>query len=137
MNSDGRFLRGGQPQQSLTFQDDALQDHEHSILDSGHKHLDEGHTHSDDGHAHNYYDAGQYRYDYGYSHGSEQAGSYGSTEYETSEAGKANIQSSNANIKSATSNIAVKKVANARTSDETRPRNVIIQWIIRICWTNK
>ena len=133
MNSDGRFLRGGQPQQSLTFQDDALQDHEHSILDSGHKHLDEGHTHSDNGHTHNYYDDGKFRWDYGYSHGGETTGDLRSAGYKTSEAGKANIQSSNANIKSATANIAVKKVANARSSDETRPRNVIIQWIIRIC----
>ena len=54
MNGDGRFLRGGQAEDILVFQEDTLQDHDHSLFDSGHAHTDAGHTHSDSGHAHNY-----------------------------------------------------------------------------------
>ena len=134
LNGDGRFLRGGQPQDILMFQDDTIQDHDHSLLDSGHAHTDAGHTHSDSGHAHNYDDIeeiwhNQMNYKYNEHGGFEEM----VTKSFQTKKGQANIQSSSANIQSATTNIQVQKVQNARKSEETRPKNAIIQWIIRVC----
>merc|ERR1712141_223632 len=134
LNGDGRFLRGGQPQDILMFQEDTLQDHDHSLLDSGHAHTDAGHTHSDSGHAHNYDDIeeiwhSQSNYKYNEHGGFEEM----VTKSFQTKLGQANIQSSSANIQSATTNIKVEKVQNARKSEETRPKNAIIQWIIRVC----
>ena len=42
LNGEGRFLRGGNPDQVLSFQDDMFLDHDHSITDPGHGHTDAG-----------------------------------------------------------------------------------------------
>ena len=132
MNGDGRFLRGGQAEDILVFQEDTLQDHDHSLFDSGHAHTDAGHTHSDSGHAHNYDEIEVIAHTQ--SNYNEHGGFYRMERksFQT-EMGQANIQSSSANIQSATTNIQVLKVQNARKSEETRPKNAIIQWIIRVC----
>jgi hypothetical protein len=40
LNVNGLFLRGTNPENVLEMQEDAFQDHSHSVLDPGHSHTD-------------------------------------------------------------------------------------------------
>jgi len=115
LNRDGYFLRGGTT--SGTFQDDQLQSHSHAVSDPGH-------THSDNGHSHGYKD----RYKYG-NHGDDSkdihAIDHERDEQRTSDTAKADITSE-------VTGVAVTEVTGAHVGEETRPRNMAVEWIIRI-----
>ena len=121
LNGQGRFLRGGSASQVLTMQEDTVEDHTHSVTDPGH-------THTDSGHSHGYYKmpktGGTYntiwRKFYLYST---------KREYETytrTTTGRANINTSRANIRVGSMNTSNK-------GTETRPKNMIVEWIIKVC----
>jgi len=114
LNGEGRFLRGGESPGTL--QDDAVQNHKHTVSDPGHTHTDSGHKH-------------QFYYTRPYGHMGDNANdrnqAYPGTDSEYTEKGKANIQKS-------TTGVRVGDVTSARKNVETRPKNMAILWIIRI-----
>ena len=118
LNGEARFLRGGVGGNVGTFQEDQIQDHPHSVSDAGH-------THTDTGHYHDYYD--YYRSTtYGCYEGSYASMNYGnSNNRRTSQRGQASISTSNANVQ-------VNGIYSGSKGTETRPKNMIVEWIIRI-----
>jgi len=121
----------------------------HKHTDSGHRHTDNGHTHTDSGHSHEYlstnwhindeYDEDHYYRNPDDWHHKPQGHMY-------AYAGKANIQSSSADIQTGYSSIATGKASISRdksyitvngvsggsNGDETRPKNMVVEWIIKI-----
>ena len=101
-----------------------MQDHEH--IDGGHSHSDAGHTHTDAGHTH------------AYEHVSFVKGGCGNEGCDwhslistfTSSVGKANIQSSKAQIQTSSSNVG--KMSSGNIGGETRPVNMRVVWIIKL-----
>ena len=122
LNDEGRFLRGGSLSQVLTLEGDSVQDHEH--IDGGHSHSDAGHTHTDAGHTHAYEHMG---IDHGC--GIEGCDLHAYKKTYTSSVGKADIQSSKAQIQTSTSNVG--KMSSGNIGGETRPVNMRVVWIIK------
>jgi len=119
LNAEGRFLRGGTEFTSWTYQDQMMASHQHNISDPGHKH-------SDSGHHHRYEDRGS-RYSYRGDDASDRRHSevdYWNS-YNTA-TGHANIQSANTGIK------VENPISNITVGDEIRPKNMQVQWIIKI-----
>ena len=112
INGEKRFLRGGSDGDQLKTQEDSLQQHTHGVSDDGHTHgYDDKYPiyHPNDGHA---------------------SGKWG-----PKAANKDNDQfdkSHPSTTKSATSNIEVTNVSGARTSGETRPKNIRVVYIIKV-----
>ena len=109
LNNAQRFLRGGTQAHVLETQDDAIQEHKHYVNDPGHTH-----SHTD-------------RYtgpdwDWG-SDGAEgrdkHRESWNAYHSDTTE--------------SARTGISVTSVKNARTSSETRPKNMKVTFIMKVC----
>ncbi len=125
------FLRGGTTLNYLEYQDDSIQDHVH--IDLGHTHDDPGHTHQDAGHSHGYVDRWLHQegstddfddsddYDNGYIYENKQTAS-----------AKANIQTAFTNLRSSYANIQGVNGNSAKISDETRPKNMKVCFIMRI-----
>jgi len=119
LNSERRFLRGGDDAHSLVFEDDTVQDHKHASL---------GHKHTDSGHSHNvwpkfymvHHPGGKTKTAAKLQVGNNYAFTYTA---ENTEPGKANIQTGQANIGNPTS---------GRHGDETRPKNMGVVWIMRV-----
>ena len=116
------------------------QDSGHKHYDSGHKHTDAGHTHKDSGHKHSYTRDGYFKAELRAGAGGkrdyrDREKSYSSkTGYAKITESKADIQTSKANIKTAKTNISVNGILEGKKhSSETRPKNAIIEWIIRVC----
>ena len=105
INGEERFLRGGLDADQLQTEEDSLQAHTHDVSDSGHDHgYDDRYVDTDQ----LYISPGSgynYRYNY-YSHAST--------------------------TNSATSNIKVTDVNGAQTSDETRPKNIRVVYIMKV-----
>ena len=117
LNTNGHFLRGGLEANVMEFEEDQMQDHEHT---------DSGHSHSSRPHTHPYKDASLYR--------------GGSNIFDTVRLGGSIKQSDNARvtdaasvtIKSAKSNIG-RVSSSYRRGVETRPRNMKVIWVMK-CW---
>merc|ERR1711862_671390 len=120
LNGDGRFLRGGSASQVLTMQEDSVEDHTHSVSDPGHSHSDRGHSHS-------------YKKMRRYGAESPVAilvekyvqKSVSDSTYSTT-IGRASITTNRANIRVGSMNTSNK-------GTETRPKNMIVEWIIKVC----
>ena len=85
---------------------------------------DNGHTHSDAGHGHVYEDGGWYQFEMACGNCATAVDRF-KTKW---------TQNGYANIQNSYSNTQVKGISSGyRKSEETRPKNAIIQWIIRIC----
>jgi len=121
----------------------------HTHSDGGHHHVDGGHTHTDGGHAHMYlstnWHVGDYDSDHEYRNPvvwehvpQGHMPSYeGKADIQSAKASiqtaKASIQGSKASISSDTSKISVTGVSSGSAAgDETRPKNIIVEFIIRI-----
>ena len=133
LNAEGRFLRGGSPDQVLTMQDDSFQQHVHSVIDNGHSHSDSGHKHSDGGHTHGFTE-------FNLSQGSNNHWNlkvgfdfYEKSSQPTTKTAYANIQPGYANITSSKSGIQIGGSTHAKSGTETRPINMKVLWIIK-CW---
>ena len=105
INGEERFLRGGLDADQLQTEEDSLQAHTHDVSDSGHDH----------GYNDEYADKADYRIEGG--------DYYSYFAYHYSHASTTN---------SATSNIKVTDVNGARTSDETRPKNIRVVYIMKV-----
>jgi len=116
LNGQGRFLRGGTSNQVLDIEEDTFQDHGHTVIDNGHSHSDRGHNH---------------RHKYGVKHSLKPGGSgshwaNGGVTSEYTETGYASITTDKANIQ-------IRKSDHSKRGQETRPKNMRIEWIMRIC----
>jgi len=137
LNGEGRFLRGGNDAKATTLEEDMFQDHGHTVADYGHSHDDHGHTHADSGHDH---------YTKGATIKTESDGGeifilsdipafthFFRGNFRSEVEGKANIQSSKANIAVASSDIEVGGAQDGyRRGGETRPKNMNVIYIMRI-----
>ena len=103
INGEERFLRGGLDADQLQTEEDSLQAHTHDVSDSGHDH----------GYDDKYATITQYVYGCGTNCG-------------------ANYDSHASTTNSATSNIKVTDVNGAQTSDETRPKNIRVVYIMKV-----
>ena len=105
INGEERFLRGGVDSVQLETEEDSLQSHTHDVSDSGHDHgYEDIYTDTDELTIPN-----GNTYGYQYTHHS-----HAST------------------TNSATSNIKVTDVNGARTSNETRPKNIRVVYIMKV-----
>jgi hypothetical protein len=105
INGEERFLRGGLDADQLQTEEDSLQAHTHDISDSGHDH----------GYEDIYAQNGTRIFNCGYNcYANFNTGSHSST------------------TNSATSNLKVTDVNGARTSDETRPKNIRVVYIMKV-----
>ena len=101
-----RFLRGGSEAQVLLFQEDSLQNHNHFLTDPGH-----GHEYTD---IHSTYG------DLKAGHHSGDPVSDRDTSY-------------NSNSKNGQTGILIEGVKDARTDSETRPKNMHVLFIMKVC----
>ena len=109
INGEERFLRGGLDGVQLEIEEDSLQAHTHGVSDSGHTH----------------------GYDDKYPcYPCSVEGHYGPTGADTLHERFDASHSSTTN--SATSNIKVTDVSGARTSGETRPKNIRVVYIMKV-----
>ena len=120
LNGEERFLRGGLGYNVGTFQEDQIQDHYHSVSDPGH-------SHSDAGHSHRYQDERRQSTQGALTHISYEEylnlGAYHQSR--TTSTGYASIRSSR-------SNVSVNGNLSGNVGTETRPKNMIVEWIIRV-----
>jgi len=114
LNGQGRFLRGGSSAGSL--QDDALQTHQHTVSDPGHTHTDTGHSHA-----------------FSYTGVEDQDGDNANDRTQAhKKAMSGSTSSANAQITTNQAGVSVGEATSARTDGETRPKNMSVQWIIRV-----
>ena len=109
LNGEGRFLRGGNPDQVLSLENHMVQDHTH---------IDNGHSHTDAGHAHTYM---QYWNQHG-GPGHEGGGYNDAWREKTSGSSRANIQTSKSNLGG---------MNTGNEGSETRPINMRVIWIMK------
>ena len=105
INGEERFLRGGLDADQLQTEEDSLQAHTHDVSDSGHDH----------GYDDRYATKNNPYFDCGNNCGADY-----------------NTVSHARTTSSATSNIKVTDVNGAQTSDETRPKNVRVVYIMKV-----
>ena len=113
LNTNGHFLRGGDESNIMEFEDDQMQDHEHT---------DTGHSHSSSPHSHTYLDSGIG------GDGQLFPWSSGADRFDSSR----NTDAASVTIESAASNIGGVS-SSYRSGAETRPRNMKVIWIMK-CW---
>ena len=108
-----RFLRGGLVEDALNLEEDSLQDHIHS------------HSFNDPGHVHPYIDRYHSRQagndKYGPSSEDTNGGPWDGITHQTSSSGKTGISMS------------VNGVSDARTGSETKPKNMNVVYIMKVC----
>ena len=119
LNGDGRFLRGGSASQVLTMQDDSVEDHSHSVSDPGHSHTDRGHRHG--------YTKIRREYDYATPLGiNKYFQDYVPESSYSTGTGRASITTNTANVR-------VGSINTSNKGSETRPKSMIVEWIIKVC----
>ena len=128
INGKKLFLRGSNTESAGMLEDFQIQDHTHDDL--GHTHTDIGHTHVDLGHK-----AGKYEIlvpgdRYGDADGGGHFAVDAIIDVIKLHSSKANLDSSKANIDA--SNAIIKDVINAQTSEEVRPKNMGVKFIMKI-----
>ena len=113
LNNEQRFLRGGVQSEALETQQDALQKHEHNLHDPGHDHS------YIDGHVNIGKDE------------VKRNGNRGPKYHDllSDEWNKLTTRYT----KSSTSKIRVQEVRAAQTADETRPKNMKVTFIMKVC----
>lgn len=130
LNKEGRFLRGGSEEEARQTQSDAMQDHQHE--DNGHRHSASSSS-SAGRHRHGYSDRSTFynsrKLLFHYDYGGSKAG-YGYIDRDTDYASI--TISTTTSVDKATSGIGNIK-STYRKSDETRPKNMRVVWIMR-CW---
>lgn len=117
LNGEDYFLRGGSTSSDWIFQEQMLENHGHSIVDPQHTHTDRGHTH---GHG-----------DYGTDSDGEGDDAADRDHPNYSDAQRT-TDTGYANLRSSSTGITVTDATDANIGTETRPKNMIVQWIIRI-----
>jgi hypothetical protein len=120
LNNNGLFLRGSNPEDILSFQDDAFEDHSHVIVDPGHSHIDTGHTH-------NYEDCGEV-----YHVHVVNVDGIGTSPVHENLCREKTTQTSNAQITTDKTRITISSAKEGKSGAETRPKNMAVQWIIRV-----
>ena len=128
INGQKLFLRGAHVESAGKFEDFQLQDHTHNDL--GHTHTDAGHTHVDLGHNLGHYDILIPGTDYGDEDGGGHFAQEAIIDIGKSNPSKANLKSSNANLD--VSKALIKDVVDAKTSEEARPKNIAIKFIMKV-----
>jgi len=117
LNGGGRFLRGGSASQVLTMQEDTVEDHSHSVIDHGHTHTDKGHTHT-----------------YSKTPRDPASGGYSLTWMQDDRTERVyRTGTGKADITTNTANIRVGRMNTSNKGSETRPKNMIVEWIIKVC----
>jgi len=141
LNGQGLFLRGGEDHLVATIQQDMVQDHTHK--DPGHTHTDTGHSHTQDDHIHaasfsfveplDYHDVESQLKLPSTNNSIIDSFYYGGKfEYTIfSDSRTPAIHTSNAEISSAKSGISTVE-ENYRKGHETRPKNMVVTYIMRI-----
>jgi len=137
LNTDNLFLRGASSEDDLgIIQGDTIPEHGHKSL--GHTHIDSGHTHIDKGHEHEL----KVKIPYpvlapGSEHGDGNGGPhwaatghYPPFENRDDKLSKANIQNGHSQISEGHADVT--GVVDARTSSETRPKNVKYPYIMKV-----
>ena len=109
LNNAQRFLRGGTQNQALGTQSDALQDHHHNLYDPGH--------------SHRYNDKYWERYARDHGQGATELDRFDDTFDKSHYTYTSNSKSG----------IYVRGVKYARTSTETRPKNMKVTFIMKVC----
>ena len=119
INGEDRFLRGGKAFTSWTYQDHMIGQHKHSISDPGHIHTDAGHDHQ-------VYVYGDETYpNTNHIMTAHDHGKRGSPDNVLN--GKANIQSSHTSI-----SVQGATESGIPVGNEVRPKNMIVQYIIKV-----
>mgnify|MGYP002058854847 CR=1 FL=1 len=113
LNTNGHFLRGGNENDVMVFEEDQIHDHEHT---------DAGHSHSSPPHSHPYKD--RQHYNQGQSEPNNPGSSYADVPRVTDPT-SVTIESAESNIGGISSSY--------RSGDETRPRNMKVIWVMK-CW---
>ena len=88
---------------------------------------DPGHKHTDAGHSHSFSSLNRW---YIKPHITGDSGSY---DVMIREYASRSTQISHSNIETAYTSLEVQGINSGRQSEETRPKNAVIQWIIRVC----
>ena len=117
LNTNGHFLRGGNENDVMVFEEDQIHDHEHT---------DAGHSHSSPPHSHPYLE-----------HSSTSAvhigpqNAYGGGEWTDGDISRTTTPTSVPidNAKSSIGGVS----SSYRSGDETRPRNMKVIWVMK-CW---
>jgi hypothetical protein len=117
LNGNGLFLRGANPEDILTMQEDAFQDHGHEVSDPGHSHNDAGHNHQ-------YTDCGFNTILSDNADDRIVADTYNCPDHTTT--------TGYADISTDATMIQVHSANNGRSGTETRPKNMAVEWIIRV-----
>ena len=118
LNGDSLFLRGAQPENAWNVEEDQIRQHGHSVVDPGHKHTDRGHTHVYT----DYFNAAELS-----DNADDRTVGSESTTHQTrfSESGFADLTAE-------LTGITVSDLTGAAAGSETRPRNMAVEWIIRV-----
>ena len=116
LNANGHFLRGGNENNAMEFEEDQMQDHEHT---------DPEHSHNSPPHSHTYEDRGVHEYPWFIPNGNYYAYGVGDDKKRTSDTTTVTINNSKSNIGGVTSSY--------RSGDETRPLNMKVIWVMK-CW---
>ena len=120
LNSEGYFLRGGARVEKWTFQDQMMANHQHKIVDPGHGHNDKGHAHDI------WYEVAQ-------SQRCEQHYTIETNGAKSACLGTGGlVKNAYASIENNLSNIEVTDATGATIGNEVRPKNMAVEYIIRI-----
>ena len=112
LNTNGHFLRGGNENDVMVFEEDQIHDHEHT---------DAGHSHTSPPHSHPYLEHGTFSNGNGFTSGGYTLADISRTTNPTS----VTIDNAESNIGGVSSSY--------RSGDETRPRNMKVIWVMK-CW---
>lgn len=118
LNGDALFLRGGNPEDAGKLEEDQMREHGHTVTDPGHSHTDTGHQHL-------------YSDMYNVAEWSDNANDrvVGGDEFQSTQRLS---DVSNAVLTHEKTNIQVGSISGATAGSETRPKNMAVEWIIRI-----
>merc|ERR1719282_1370247 len=133
LNGEELFLRGGSVSNSWTVQQDQIKDHHHAVIDPGHTHTDGGHKHTDAGHDH-WYKSIYYDYEWNFVdiYDAKDTSFTNWFGFSDTYGGHADIQTGHSSISTDESKITVNGVSDGSAGTETRPRNMVVEWIIKI-----